>query len=298
MNDNLTASGTRKYKIIIGILSGIIVILAVALIMTGSRVRTFVIEKEKSETATLSLQNELDSLLTEHDKIKQEYGNMTKELATKDSIIQANADEIQKLIASNAGKRQIQRKLDYLRGITQDYVNQIDKLLQENQNLKNEIAGITDNYNKEKEHSATLVKDKEQLSEQINKAAVLSAYNVSAQAIRYRSGNREEVVDKAKRTEKIKITFTIGKNPLVQQGMKDVYVRIARPDNAILHDGQSFDYNGQNIMYSLKQSFHYQQKPVPVVLYYEKSDRIVAGTYHISLFVDGEEIGQTKLTLE
>lgn len=298
MNENVAGRSVTKYKITIGVLSGIIVILAILLFMAKTQVNTFVIEREQAIADNQNLQTELDSLLTEHQKIKLEYGNMTAELSLKDSIIQANATEIQKLIASNAGKNQIQKKLDYLRGITQDYVAQIDKLLNENQELKTEIAGITDDYNKEKQHSATLVKDKEDLSTQINKAAVLSAYGVSAQAIRFRSGDKEEVVDKASRTEKFKITFTIGKNPLVKDGMKEVYVRIARPDNAIMHDGQSFDFNGQQIMYSLKQTFHYQQKPVPVSLYYEKTDRIVAGTYHIALFIDEQEVGQTSLILK
>jgi len=298
MNEKAAGSSEKKYKIIIGVLLVVIVALSVMLIMAKTKVNTFVIEREQAIAENQTLQKTLDSLVTEHEKIKLEYGNMTAELSRKDSLIQANASEIQTLIASNAGKRQIQKKLDYLRGITQDYVAQIDKLLNENKELKTEIAGIQDNYNKEKEHTATLVKDKEELSQQINKAAVLSAYGISAQAIRFRSGKQEEVVDKASRTEKFKITFTIGKNPLVSEGMKSVYIRIARPDNAILHDGQSFDFNGQQIMYSLKQEFHYQQKPVPVSMYYEKTDRIVAGTYHISLFIDGQEIGQTQLILK
>lgn len=298
MNENAGGSKEKKYKIVIGVLLAIIVALSVMLIMAKTKVNTFVIEREQAIAENQSMQRELDSLLREHEKIKLEYGNMTAELSRKDSIINANADEIQKLIAANAGKRQIQRKLDYLRGITQDYVAQIDKLLNENKELKTEIAGIQENYNKEKEISATLTKDKEALSQQINSAAVLSAYGISAQAIRIRSGNKEEVVDKANRTEKFKITFTVGKNPLVPDCMKEVYVRIARPDNAIMHEGQSFEFNGQQIMYSLKSTFHYQQKPVPVTLYYEKTDRVVAGTYHIALFIDGQEIGQTQLNLK
>jgi hypothetical protein len=89
----------------------------------------------------------------------------------------------------------------------------------------------------------------------------------------------------------------VGKNALVASGTKEVFVRIARPDNAILHEGQSFEYNGQQIMYSLKATINYQQKPAPVTLYYEKTDRIVAGTYNVAIFSDGQEIGAAQLTL-
>lgn len=277
----------------------IIVILAWQLIATKTRVNTFIIEKEKAISERQVMQHELDSLLREHEKIKNEYGMLTNDLAKKDSLIQAQAEEIQKLIESNAGRRQIQRKLDYLRGITQDYVAQIDKLLKENENLKSEIRGIQDNLKSEQEKSQTLAKDKENLKEQLNSAAVLSAYSISATGIRYKQGGKkEEIVDRAKKVEKIKIAFTLGKNPLVEQGLKTVYVRIARPDNAILNDGSSFDFEGKQIMYSLKETVYYKGSPMNVTLYYQGSDRIVAGNYNIAIFSDGKEIGQTQLTLK
>jgi hypothetical protein len=289
----------KKYKITIGVLLLIIAVLLTMLIVTKTKVNTFIVEKEKAISERQGMQKQLDSLLTEHTKIKGEYGNMTKELARKDSTIQANATEIQKLIASNVGKNQIQKKLDYLRNITQDYVDQIDKLLKENNNLKQEIKGIQENFNTEKEKSTTLQKDKEDLKNQINKAAVLQAYNVTVQGIKLKQGGKkEEVEDKAKRIDKIKISFTLSKNPLVNSGMKEIFVRIARPDNMVLNEGQGFEFNGQNIMYSLKETVNYQNKPVNISLYYEKTDRIVAGTYNVSVFSDGQEIGSGQLNLK
>ena len=294
-----TAEGTKKYKIIIAVLSGVIVVLSVLLIITKTRVNTFIIEKERAVTERQAMQSELDSLLSEHEKIKSEYGNLTQDLAIKDSLIRSQAAEIQKLIASNAGKSQIQKKLDYLRGITQDYVSQIDKLLKENQALKDEIKGVKDEVKSEQEKNLALNKDKDQLKEQINKAAALQAYAIVAQGVQLRqNGKKEEPTDRAKKADKIKISFTIGKNPLTEPGPKAVYVRIARPDNQILNDGQSFNFDGNAIMYSLKETINYQNKPVSLSLYYEKSDRIVPGTYHIAIFTDGQEIGQTQFTLK
>ncbi|HNX08245.1 MAG TPA: hypothetical protein PKL96_11730 [Bacteroidales bacterium] len=290
---------TTKYKVIIGIESVIILALLALLITSRSKVNTFIIEKDKAVTERNVLQNELDSLLTEHEKIRTEYGNLTADLGLKDSTIQAQAEEIQKLIESNAGKRQIQRKLDYLRGITQDYVAQIDKLLKENENLKTEVKGMQENIKEVQNKSLLLEKDKEVLTEKINSAAVLQANTLTAYGIRFRQGGKkEEAEDKAKRVEKIKISFTLSRNPLVEEGLKTVYIRIARPDQAILNEGSSFEYEGKQIMYSLQEQVYYKGSPIPVNMYYEKSDRIVPGTYHIAVFTDGKEIGQTQLTLK
>lgn len=295
---NQKPSKTNTYKIIIGVEAVIILVLLILFITTRTKVNTFIIEKEKAISESQILQSELDSLLNEHEKMRTEYGDLTQDLAVKDSTIQAQAAEIQQLIESNAGKRQIQRKLDYLRTITQDYVAQIDKLLKENETLKTEVNNMKENIKEEQNKSLTLQKDKEALTEQINNAAVLQAFSIKAEGIRFKQGGKkEEVVDKARRVEKIKISFTLAKNPLVTEGLKNVYVRIARPDNTILHDGGAFDFEGKSIMYSLSEQIYYKGSSINVKLYYEKSDRIVPGSYNIAVFTDGKEIGQTSLVL-
>ncbi|MEI6124514.1 MAG: hypothetical protein WCQ95_12890 [Bacteroidota bacterium] len=300
MNELTKSQGkTGLYKIIIGVETALIVALLVLYITARGKVNTFVIEKEKAVTERQGMQKELDSLVVAHEKLRTEYGNLNVDLGVKDSLIRAQADEIQKLIESNAGKRQIQKKLDYLRGITQDYVAQIDKLLKENENLKTEVKGMAENIKAEQDKNQVLAKDKDALNEKITNAAVLQAYSVSVTGIRLKqAGKKEEVVDKASRVEKIKIGFTLVKNALVEPGLKTVYVRIARPDNSILNDGASFDYGGKQIMYSLMQGVYYKGSSINVTLYYEKSDRIVAGTYSVAVFMDGKEIGQGQLTLK
>jgi len=288
-----------KFKITIIAEAVVIVILLALYITSRTTVHTFVVEKEKMVSERQGMQKTLDSLRNEHQKLLTEYGFMSKDLKLKDSTIQAQSEDIQKLIESNAGKGMIQKKLDYLRSITQDYVAQIDKLLAENQNLKTEVKGMQENIDQEKVKNETLTKDKDDLKQKIDNAAVLQAVGVQAIGIRLKSGGKkEELVDKAKRVEKIKITFTLAKNPLVTPGPKTVYVRIARPDNAILQEGQSFEYQGQQIMYSLMQGVNYTGIPVNVTLYYSKTDRIIPGSYNIAVFSDGQEIGQTTLVLK
>ncbi|MEI6851584.1 MAG: hypothetical protein WCL06_02030 [Bacteroidota bacterium] len=300
MSDNVPAQpNVRRLKAIIIAEAAVILLLLILFITARSTVHTFVVEKEKMVSERQSMQKTLDSLKAEHQKMLSQYGIMTQDLKLKDSTIQAQTAEIQKLIESNAGKNMIQKKLDYLRGITQDYVAQIDKLLKENENLKTEVASAKNDIQTEKDKNQALSKDKDDLTQKISSAAVLQAYGIQATGVRFKSGGKkEEVVDKAKRVEKIKITFTLSKNPLVEPGPKTVYVRIARPDNAILQDGQSFEYQGQQIMYSLMKGVNYDGKPVAVTLYYEKTDRIIAGSYNITVFSDGQDIGQTTLVLK
>lgn len=296
-------STDKTYKIIIAVLGLIIAVLVWQLIVTKTKVNTFIIEKEKTQSKNQMLQHELDSLLIDHDKIKKEYGNLSGQLSGKDSIILAKADEIQKLIATQADYYGIKRKLNYLRGITQGYVSQIDSLYRVNKALKDENVQITDKFEKEQVKTTELTKDKEQLSEKVNLASTLKAYNIKGVPIRLKSGGKkEEVVDKAKKADKVKVTFTLSENLIATSGNKTIYVRIARPDEKILtvsnDDTYTFDYNGEKIQYSVKKDIDYQNKAMEITLYWDKVEDFIPGTYVASVFTDGYLIGESQFALK
>jgi len=300
------AEGPKKnnnlYKIMAIILLLIVAVLVWQLIVTKTKVHTFTIEKEKAKTQNTALQHELDSLLTEHEKIKKEYGTLSGKLTEKDSLISAKADEIQQLIASQADYNRVKKKLEYLRGITQGYVSQIDSLYKINKVLKDENVEIKDKYDKEAAKTTELTKDKQNLSEKVNLASSLKAYNIKGTPVRLKSGKTEAVEDKAKRTERIKVSFTLSENLIAPSGTKTIYIRIARPDDKILcvtaGDENSFDYNGEKIQYSIKQDIDYQNAAQDITMYWDKTDEFLVGTYVVSVFTDGTLIGESQFSLK
>ena len=303
MENTENKSNEKLYKIIVAILSVIIIVMVWQLISTKTKVNVFTIEKEKAKSQNQMLQHELDSLLTIHNKIKSENKNLTTQLSEQDSIIMAKADEIQKLISTQADFYRVKRKLDYLRGITQGYVSQIDSLHRVNKVLKDENVKIKTKFEKEQVKTTELTKDKEQLSEKVNLASTLKAYNIKGVPIRLKSGGKkEDVTDKAKRADKIKVTFTLSENLIAASGSKTIYLRIARPDGKIMMAGQgteySFDYNGQKIQYSMKKEIDYQNKALDITLYWDKTESLTAGAYVASVFTDGYLIGESQFALK
>lgn len=301
MENNEKRISEKTYKIIIGILILIIAVLTWQVIVTKTKVHTFTVEKDKAVTQNAELQSELDSLLKEHELIKTEFGAISGKLAEKDSIILAKADEIQKLIATQADYSRIKKKLDYLRNITQGYVSQIDSLYRVNKTLKDENIKIKDDYSKEVTKSSELTKDKEKLSEKVTMASSLKAYNIKGTPIRFRSGGKkEEFEEKAKKTDRIKVTFTLSENLIIPSGSKSVYVRIARPDDRIMTPSESstFTYGGEQIQYSVKKDVNYDNKAMDVTMYWDKTEDFTAGTYVVSVFTDGMLIGESQFLMK
>jgi cell division protein FtsL len=294
----------KRYRRIILILSIAIGILALLLIYTGTRVRTIVVKSEQVSNEKLLLQSELDSLLNDHDRIKSEYGHISKSLLVKDSVIQANANEIKELLAYKYDYNKVKKKLDLLRNITQKYVHQIDSLLTVNKSLKNENIEIRENLNKEKERSTVLTKEKESLTEKVSIGSLLKAYNITSEGVRIRTSGKQLSTEKARRTDAVKVCFTLSENPITEPGPKTVYLRIARPDNKIVTEGteaSAFIFNGQPIQYTLKQEIDYQNKSQNICMLWKKKDKdkdAMPGTYNVAVFVDGYEIGKGSFELK
>lgn len=296
----ISDKNTKIHKIIIGILTLIIIILLYLLFNIKGKVSTIIVEKNEAINYSIDLKGELDELLSEHEMIKEEYGNLSELLTDKDSLIMEQANEIKKLINSQADYRRIKKQLDYLRTITQGYVSQIDSLYTINQELVEENTVIKQTLKSEKQRSVDLEQEKVGLEEQISSAAYLKAYNVNVNTISLSGGGKEKDTDKGRRINIIKVCFTLGENSLIPAGTKDIFMRIARPDNIIVTQGSySFVYQGERIQYTEKTAIKYNKKSQNVCIQYDVADNIELnpGVYHINLFADDVEIGQKSFEL-
>ncbi|HCT71617.1 MAG TPA: hypothetical protein DF409_12060 [Bacteroidales bacterium] len=302
MNDiNVGNKSRNKSLIIIVILLAAMALLTWLYLSTRSRLGSLLEEKEKQR---VELQHELDSLITEHNNIKLEYGSFSDSLAAKDSIIQANAIEIRKLLDTQYEFYKVKKKLDRLRSISQGYLKQIDSLFTVNQELKAENEQIRSSYQMEQQKSSSLLKDKEALTEKVTMAAVLKAYKITASGVRG-SGDKERITDKAKRVEKVKVCFTLGENPLLSAGAKDIYIRIARPDKMILARGRgddySFSYKGEILQYTMRETVNYQNQAMDICTYWinrSAKENLPEGVYVVSVYTGDFEIGQTSFELK
>lgn len=302
-----TLSESRKTNkrnplvLIIVILIAAIALLAWLFLSTRSKLGNMIEEKDNQR---VELQYELDSLITEHNEMKEEYGSLSDSLSSQDSVIQANAVEIRKLLDTQYEFYKVKKKLDRLRVISQGYLKQMDSLYNVNRELREENDQIRTSYRQEQEKSSSLQKDKAVLTEKVTQAAYLKAYKITATAVKG-SGEKERPVDKARRLEKIKVCFTLGENPLISSGKKDIYIRIAGPDNKILARGvgdeYSFKHKGEVLQYSSKHTLNYINKAIDVCDYWtnrSSNEDMQVGTYVITVYADDEEIGQTTFELK
>jgi hypothetical protein len=293
-------AGARKFRIYLAILGIFILVLAFWLLIQRSQLLKLVHEKE---TERNELQHELDSVIVEHNRIKIEYGALSDSLKSKDSLIQANAIEIRKLLDTQWEYNKIRKKLAMLQTVAQGYVRQMDSLYTVNRELQAENDKVRQEVRTEKNRNQNLLKDKEELKEKMNQAAFIKAYDVTATAYKVKGGGKETPTDKSSRTDRLKVCFTLGENPLVPTGKRPIYVRIQRPDNVVVQRTKYdvFTFNGQTIPYSVREDVNYTGKAQNLCVIWNKKDNDIPamkGKYIISVFADNTEIGEESFELK
>lgn len=288
--------------IIIAMLFLVAAIIMTVMFINNKNTSQETIDKEVAEK--VSLQNELNTVMADFDTQSAEFGALNDTLSQKNELIEAQAAKIRNLIASNAKKSRIIKELDLLKAQNATYMKQLDSLLFINQKLKDENLELTDKYTAEQEKNYELSQANEELTHKTKLGEKVAAYGLEAKAFKVRSSGKEVETSKARRTDRIKVCCVIGENLIIPAGKRNVYVRIARPDNVVLQlgagDAFAFDYNGQQLQYSMKEEIDYQNKAQTICLNWDKKvdGSAAKGTYSVAIFMDGQQIGKTSFTLD
>ncbi|MBT3208868.1 MAG: hypothetical protein HN704_01615 [Bacteroidetes bacterium] len=243
------------------------------------------------------IQTELDILLSEYDTLKTNNDTLNVKLAEERSKIQLMIEDVKQIKATNASKiRQYKKELGTLRNIMKSYITQIDSLNTKNQELTLENIEVREKIQKAKNRNQKLSKTNEDLSNIVEKAAVLKANNFDIISL----NKRGRETKKASRLKKIKVCFDISENVVVEPGAKDVFIRIVRPDDLVLTKSVEnlFEFEGMEIVYSAKRLLEYENKEAQICIFWENDEIYLPGNYSVDVFLEGNLVGSADFEMK
>lgn len=222
----------------------IIGILAVALVGTGI---ALVVDKNKSgetiqqqqtQIATVTdqkseIQKSFDASLARLDSMSTLNTSLQSKLADDNKEISKTKSEIRSILnKKNATASELSRAKtliaslnDKISGMEQ----QIAQLTQDNQNLTQDKATLTQEKDVLTTNLASTTATKDSLVQKVDVASTLNASNIDITPIDVRHSGKEKVTSKAKRVDKLVISFDVS-NRIATPGMTDVYVCVIGPD--------------------------------------------------------------------
>lgn len=260
---------------------------------------TKTLETTVSEKDALSA--ELQRMKTEYEKVNQENASLQSQLSSKDEEIKSKIAEIQRLINSGDATqlKRAREELSILKALNSNYVVQIDSMNKVNKDLNDQNLTLNTNLTDAKGKVDNLMQENTVLSNKVAIGSILKAIEVKVVGVKFKASGKELESTKSGSIQKIKTCFKILENLVVDKGPKDVFLRVLSPDGAVMSTStETFTYNGQPSLYTIKEGIDYQNRDTDVCIYWAKGSPYTKGKYTVEIYCDGNQIGSSVLTLK
>jgi len=292
----------EKKKLITGIVTGF-----VGLALVGTVAYLYVnLDNQKKENKAMQELAELDKkeMENEYQQFATQYSEMKTQISNDSIIAQLTAEQekTERLLKelkdtkSNDAREiaRLKRELATVRAVLRSYVIEIDSLNRLNQNLTAENSRIKGQYNEATRQIEGLNSERASLSEKVAIAAQLDATGISMQ-LKNKKGKK---TDKTSKCKTVQVNFTIAKNVTASNGTKTFYVRITSPSGTTLGGGGTFNYQNRSLEATMRKTVEYDGRETTISTFWNVSQSLMAGTYQVSVFADGNMIGSRSFSFK
>ncbi|MAS51884.1 MAG: hypothetical protein CMD20_01640 [Flavobacteriales bacterium] len=243
----------------------------------GKDVEAILAKRKESAEKIAKLESQIAELIEQSDGQAKNFSQFKALYAKLKTEVYILRSEISKLKAKN-----------------QALISENAKLKEENQQLGTDLAGANEN-NVKLEGINTDLKGKVALGKR------LQTFEKIAEGVKVRRNGEEKSTNRARRADKIRVAFTIGKNEIADAGNLDLYLRVLDPNDRIISEnGEEFNYKSEKIVYTSKESINYKNSSTDVIIYAEKSGgkSFEEGLYKVQVYTKTDMILVETFTLK
>ncbi|MFL0352747.1 chromosome partitioning protein ParA [Xanthomarina sp. GH4-25] len=285
---------------------GLKVALGIALVLfIGTAFYSFDLLKDKNETeAQLTeekqlVMNDLSNMAKQYDIVIGDNEIANQNLVEAKARIQGLIDSLQ--ISDTNVKSLWRYKSKYL-----SLQKEMDILLTENDKLKIEnslLATSLDSTRVRLEERTmftdSLLVQNTALADVVENAAVLTTVGLKGFGVIERSSGKLVPTERAGRSDKIRVCFTVAKNSLVQAGEQELYVQVIDPKNNTLGVNEQVQFGEKTLNYSLVSKFNYENSNLNICEFVSPGeDGFEDGRYTVNVFNEKDLVSTSEFTLK
>lgn len=261
-------------------------------------------KKAYEEAVSLREQAELDlqqqALASDYEALNAEFAqfedqrrlilddSVKLELTQKYETARLQVEKLQQELKNQKHKsaaeiRRLKDEISTLRNLLRHYVEEINRLNQENEALRSENSEIKSRNEELSSRVASTSKRNDELSQRMTLAERLNVTGVTLTPLN-KKGKTEKKVQKAKQ---LRVSFTIPQNNSTPVGEKTIYLRLTSPSGQLLGNAGSFSFEGAQVPCSAKKVIEYAGEEIGgVTIYWDVNTALTPGPYTVELFAD------------
>ena len=302
----------KNQKVILFVGGGVFLCLValVIILIVSNASRTDEVNQALEEVESLRLANDRLLLTNEFNQLNADFEQYEdRQIYLKnDSLVQKYNEarlkvegllsELNQEKQSNAANRkrikQLEGEIATLKGIVKHYLEEIRRLGEENEGLRQEIAQVTEKNQQLSTQVTQATSRNAELSQTVKLAKKLNITGVSLQAYN-KKGKVEKNITKAKQ---LGVSFIVSPNNTASPGMKDFYIRILTPEGALLQGGGSFQIDGATVAATAHRQMEYANEEMSVSVYWDVNTTLSPGDYTVEVFADGYRLASRHFTMK
>jgi hypothetical protein len=184
---------------------------------------------------------------------------------------------------------------------------EMDVLLAENDKLKIEnsyLATSLDSTRVRLEERTiftdSLLIQNNALAEVVSDASVLSGVNLKGFGVIERTSGKFIPTERASRTDKIRVCFTVAKNKLVKAGDQELYVQVIDPKSNTLGLNEQVSFEEKTLNYSIISKFNYENTNLDICEFVASKGNaeFQKGRYIVNVYNEKDLVSTSEFTLK
>ncbi len=189
--------------------------------------------------------------------------------------------------------RNLQKEMDVL-------LAQNDSLRVENSYLATSLDSTRVRLEERTIFTDSLLVQNTALAEVVENASILNTVDLKGFGVIERTSGKLIPTERAGRADKIRVCFTVSKNPLVQAGDQELYVQVIDPKNNTLGANEQVVFGEKTLNYSIVSKFNYENSNLNVCEFVaSKGDaKFEKGRYVVNVFNQKDLVSTSEFTLK
>jgi hypothetical protein len=276
-------------------------------ILLGTIIYTVTLYQEKKKNeAALNQEKELvvadlESLKSEYEKAIIESNKTNEELVAARDNIAKYIDSVSAMKADLATLSRYRRQVSVLKKEREQLLKQVDSLRQSNTMIAMQRDSTYAELEKQTVFNDSLIVQNTQLAEAVERGSALNLTQFSVDAVRERNNGTLRSTSRARRTDKLKVCFTVADNLIAEAGDREFYIEVLDPQGNVMGgtNTQTVE-DGPTISYTKNTNFYYENAALDVCDYISNyAGEFQKGNYMVNVYDDALKLlGTSRFELK
>jgi len=286
----------KKLTIALIILASLLVVMIIVIGWLLYDRKQEALKLEEVTAEKFELIRQFEDLSLEYEYLRTDNDSMNAQLDARREEIEGLIAELNRTRINNAAViNEYRRELGTLRDVLKSYIVQVDSLNQANIRLREENIQVRQQVARVETQLEQERQVKEDLSARVELGSRLIAENIEASPI----NRRGREINRIGRVEQIQVCFILKRNAIATAGMRQVYMRIKRPDQLVLASSADnlMVVDGGLLVFTASREINYENADIDVCIYFDDDGSLIPGNYQVEIYTDGYQIGLAGFSL-